>query len=166
MDNLSVLTKALSHLTKRYEETERGLKEYSPIEWQPFFDSLADDVEFEVPCSVAPPEGDPAWNSPPWNVIGRVHRGKQALIKAFAADQEDVRNWEVKQPMQYFIDATSNRIVVLHTERYTVKRADDAVVPWTHTAMVFDFRDGKIVRYRHIADLSAHVAAHASRPVG
>ncbi|MEN3284532.1 MAG: hypothetical protein V7607_5672 [Solirubrobacteraceae bacterium] len=161
-ENVAVVRHALSHLHKLYEDGQHGVSE--PVDFGPWFGSLSNDVVFYVPCATAPAADDPAALQPPWNVIGREHHGLDAVKTAFATDQEDIRDWQVQHAPQYFADG--DRVVVLHTERYAIARSGGEQVPWTHSAMVFDVRHGKIVRYTHIADMSGHVSAHAAAPAG
>ncbi|PXY24881.1 hypothetical protein BAY59_22745 [Prauserella coralliicola] len=153
MDNIEIVRRACAHLQRRYEERVKGIP-YTPIDFRPLYDLLDEDVVFEVPCTYVP-EGGVDERTPPFNVVGKEHKGKRAFIEAFENDQSDNENWEVRKPLEYF--ANGDRVVVLHSERY---EQAGVPVPWSESAMVFDLKDGKIVRYTHIADMSGHIAAY------
>lgn len=150
MDNLALVKRALTHFDKKWEEQQRGISD-APIDYRPWFDSLADDIEFEVPCATKPPEEDYLRGA----YIGRVHRGKHNVINIFkTADVERVANWEIERPLEYFVNG--DRVVALGAERWAIKETG-ADVPFIQFAMVFDCRNGEIVRYVHIMDCSKYV---------
>jgi ketosteroid isomerase-like protein len=98
--------------------------------FQPFFDALAEDVEFITP-------------------VGSV-RGKQAVIGYFTHGAAKLEFNPFLKPLEYF--GEGNRVVQLGDEVFKVKatgathRAD-----W---AWVFDVHDRRITRIRAIMDLS------------
>lgn len=150
MDNLTLVKRALTHFDKKWEEQEQGITD-APIDYGAWFDSLAEDIEFEVPCATEPPDDDYLRGT----YIGRVHRGKQTVIKIFiAADDERVASWQIERPLEYF--ANGDRVVALGAERWAIKETG-VEVPYIQFAMVFDCRNGKIVRYTHIMDCSKYV---------
>lgn len=161
-DNVAALTRGLVYLEKRHAEQAAGVTDYTPVDFQTFYDLLADDVIFEVPTTIQPPAEEaarpPAERTPPWNVIGCVHHGKDALIAAFGTDQSDIDTWEVQRPLEYLTDG-GGKVAVLLSERY-LKMGQP--VPWSNSVMLFEFRDGKIIRYTHIADMSGHFGAVGS----
>lgn len=143
MDNIAVAKKALTHLSKRFEEQRRGAVEYTPFDYAPWFSCLADNVIMRVPC----PPGTPVFES--------EFQGKQALIDLFT-NEDPVENLEMSRPLEYF--ARGDRVVVLGAEKYTLKKQRVTIGP-LEFAMVFDFDDGLITRYVHIEDMSEYVAA-------
>lgn len=161
-DNVAALTRGLVYLEKRHAEQAAGVTDYTPVDFQTFYDLLADDVEFEVATTTQPPAEEavkpPSERAAPWNVIGCVHRGKESLIAAFSTDQSDIETWEVQHPLVYLTDG-GDTVAVLLSERY-LKMGQP--VPWSKSVMLFEFSDGKIIRYTHIADMSGHFGAVGS----
>lgn len=143
MGNIAVAKKALTHLTKRLEEQQRGVSKYTPFEYEPWFNCLADEVVMKVPC----PSGTPVFES--------EFHGKQAVIDLFTMG-DPVENLEMNRPLEYF--GNGDRVVVLGAETYTLKKQGVTIGP-LEFAMVLDFRDGLITRYLHIEDMSEYVEA-------
>lgn len=152
----NIVRRALSPYENRHAETAAG--SFGIPDFSPLYEALAADAVLEIPSTSAPGEDDPRRTQPPWDLIGRSHRGIEAIRAAIEGDQEDVAGWEIQRPLEYF--SSGDRVVVLLSERYSV-RSSTTQVPWSEVAMVFDVRDGEIVRFQVIVDCSGHIAAHA-----
>lgn len=132
IDNVALARKALSHLDARFHERGEG-----PL--QPLFDSLAEDVVFEVPCAPDTPRyGEPA-------------RGKQAVIDLFLSDPEFFEDVEIERPLEFI--GNGDRVVVLFALRYRIKKTG-VTFRNKEAALVIDFRYGKIVRMCEIQDMT------------
>lgn len=149
--NLEVAQRAMTHLTKRYEEQGREDTEFKP-DHEPFFSCLADDAVFIPAC---PPDTP---------LVGGEHRGIDAIRKVFdetsysttaternaATNPHMITRLDVMRPLEYI--AQGNRVVVFGAEKVWVRGI--AVGPMEY-AMDLEFNDeGKICRYLHIQDLS------------
>lgn len=150
MDNVAVAKKAMTHLTVRYEEQQRGVKpeDYAPMDYEPFVACLADDVVIKNAC----PDDTP--------VYGEKLVGKQTVAERFIggdwdmhADVTPIEFLEMDRPLEYIDDPERNRVIVLGAEYYTVKKLGRKLGP-LEFAMVLDFRDGLITRYLHVEDHS------------
>lgn len=151
--NLEVVEKAMTHLTLRREEMERGKLDvaFSP-DHGPFFDACAEDVVFIPAC---PPDTP---------LVGGEHHGKEAVKLIFnetsyAAMAEErglevtpemIRRYDVVRPLEYVVQG--DRVVVFGAEQ--VFTVGGKVVGPMEFAMDIRLRDGLIAYYKHIQDLS------------
>lgn len=125
MDNVTVAKTACSHLDKKM--SERVLSDY-----QPFFDSLADDVVL----THTSPDGS-----------GEV-RGKQAVIESItdtfstSSSPEVIEDIQLERPLEFIGD---DRVVVLWAE-CTRNKNTGLTSNGKEVAVVMDFRDGLITR--------------------
>jgi ethanolamine utilization protein EutQ len=97
----------------------------------PFFDALADDVEFAIPAT-------------------GVLRGKEAVRRYFEEEPTLMEAHPFERPLEYF--GAGNRVVQLGSETFRVKRTGRThQADWT---WVYEFRQGRIARILVIQDLS------------
>lgn len=113
-----------------------------PEDAQRLIDRLAPDVVFRVTV----PAGTP---------ISGVFRGKQAVVD-FLARLGSIATFRQEKQQEYFADG--NRVVVLGDDSFDIKKG--GITGRSEYAMVLDFRDGLIVRWTIIQDLSAFVEAY------
>jgi ketosteroid isomerase-like protein len=113
--------------------------------WQPLLDHLAENVVFKVTI----PEGTP---------ISGEFRGKPAVIEHFER-LPGLLEFEQERPMDFL--GEGDRVVVLGRETMVIKR-NGRTITGSEYADVLDFRDGQIVRFLVIQDLSAVVDAYRS----
>lgn len=129
MDKLTVAKTACSHLSTRM--SERTLSDY-----QPLFDSLADDVVLIETTSAESTRVD----------------GKQALIDAITgtfttlSDPEKSEDVELECPLE-FLSNDGDHVVVLWTE-CTRDKTTGITGNSTEVVVMMDFRDGLIARMR------------------
>jgi ketosteroid isomerase-like protein len=135
MDNIVVMQSIWGPL-------ERGVS----ADLQPFFDALADDVEFR-------------WTIPAGTPINPELRGKQAVVDHLMKLAEIVEFRLFEKPLEYF--GGGGRVVVLGQASFVIKR-NGVTVRGSDYADVVDFRDGQITRFLVIQDLSAIVEAYRS----
>jgi ketosteroid isomerase-like protein len=106
---------------------------------------LADDVEWHEPPSGPPP-------------FGGLHRGREAVARFFQRLGE-LAEPEEFQPQQFL--AHGERVVSLGRYRFRLRETGRA---WeTDWAMLWDFRDGQVVRFQILKDSAAEVAALQGR---
>ncbi len=137
MSNVELARNALAHLDLRHEDrfASEGVGGFSP-----FFDSLADDAEFWVPCSPDTPRyGEPA-------------KGKQAVIELFLSDPEYFEDINSERPPE-FLQLGEDRVLVLFAMGYKIKKTGKTYRN-NEIALVMDFRDGKITRIWEYQDMS------------
>lgn len=145
-DNIAVAKVALSHLEKRYQEQQEGRTEFSPLDYQPFFDLMTDDAVWWVPC----PEGT--------FLYGEELKGKDNIIKLFTTDDpEHIDGLEMLREPEYF--ANEHRVVILYAFNYNLKNADMAARN-KEIALVLTIEDGRITRAVEIQDMSEWVLAY------
>jgi ketosteroid isomerase-like protein len=113
--------------------------------WQPLLDHLAENVVFKVTI----PEGTP---------ISGEFRGKPAVIEHFER-LPGLLEFEQERPMDFL--GEGDRVVVLGRETMVIKR-NGRTITGSEYADVLDFRDGQIVWFLVIQDLSAVVDAYRS----
>ena len=136
INNVVLAKKALSHLNLPHEER---FAESGPGGFSPFFDSLAEDVVFWVPCSPDTPRyGEPA-------------RGRQEVIDLFLSDPEFFEGINSERPAE-FIACEDGRVLVLFAMNYKIKKTGK--IHLGEIALVMDFRDGKITRMYEYQDMS------------
>lgn len=136
MDNIALAKKAWSHFTDKKAPRD-------PSDYQPFFDSLADDVVWKVTC----PEETP--------IFGGERHGKHSVMSLFTdEDPFVIEDNELERTPEFL--SNGNRVVMLFAERYSIKK-DGTVVASVRNkecAFVMDFREGLISRILLITDLS------------
>jgi ethanolamine utilization protein EutQ len=123
-------------LRQIYEPLARGESDLGP-----FFDALADDVEFRTP-------------------VGTVH-GRQAVIDYFEADAAALEVDPFVRPLEYYADG--NRVVVLGDETFRVRQS--GATHRAEWAWVHDVRDGLITRItaiQHLGPVAEHEAGALS----
>lgn len=159
-ENLAVVEKAMTHLTARREEMERGTLD---VEFKPdhgsFFEACAENVVFIPAC---PPDTP---------LVGGEHHGKDAVMKVFnetsyaamARDRglevtaEMIGRYDVVRPLEYIV--RGDRVVVFGAEKvFTVGGKEVGPMEF---AMDIRLRDGLIVYYKHIQDLSGFYTKRA-----
>lgn len=129
MDQLTVAKTACSHLELKM--SERQLRDY-----QPFFDSLADDVELTEATTADSSE---------------IH-GKQTLVDAITgtftglSEQAQSEDIELERPLE-FLSNGDDRVVVLWTE-CTRNNTTGTITSSTDVVVVMDLHDGLITRMR------------------
>ncbi|HEX4815735.1 MAG TPA: nuclear transport factor 2 family protein, partial [Nonomuraea sp.] len=116
-------------------------------DYQPFFDSLADDVVM----SATIPAGTP---------ISGEFRGKQAVLDYFMDPDAIAEFQPFEKPLEYFTNENQDRVIILGEETFRFKKTGH--VAQTAYAWVQDFRDGKVTRIHVIEDLSSFVDAYRS----
>lgn len=124
-DNIALASKHLAYLNKPV--SERELSDY-----QPFFDSLAEDADLHYTS----PDG------------AGVLEGKQTVVNhitnlftTLAADVDD--DTELATPLEFF--GNDNRVVVLWTE-HTRNKKTGATANAKEVAVVLDVRDSLVSR--------------------
>lgn len=155
VDPEAIVRRALTPYDTRHAETAAGV--FEAPDFSPLFAALSEDAVLDIPCTSAPDDDDPRRSQPPWDLIGRQHRGIPAIRAAVEGDQDDIDGWEIQRPLEYF--TRGSRVVALLSERYAV-RTSTKPVPWSEAAMVVDVRDQAIVRIQVIVDCSGHITAH------
>lgn len=100
-------------------------------DYQPFFDSLDDDIVFTTS-------------------VGEL-RGKPAVVHYFAHAWEVIEARPFEKPLEYYGDG--DRVVVLGEEAFKIK--ESGVTAHADWAWVHDVHQGKITKILAIQDLSA-----------
>ncbi|HXG42994.1 MAG TPA: nuclear transport factor 2 family protein [Dehalococcoidia bacterium] len=98
----------------------------------------------DIPAILAQLADDVAWHEPPAGPppFGGLHRGREAVGRFFQQLGELVEAEEF-QPRQFL--AQGERVVALGSYRFRVRETGRA---WqTDWAMLWDFRDGQVVRF-------------------
>lgn len=137
----------LTALTKHaWSFAEIPTSKRTASDFQPFFDSLTEDVVWRFDC----PKDTP--------ILGPDLCGKQAVREFLTVgDPEYLEDAWLEGQLDFFGDG--NRVVVVGRESYT-PRVSGVTIHDKGFAMIHDFRHGLISRILWIGDVSEFVAAY------
>jgi ketosteroid isomerase-like protein len=88
---------------------------------------------------------------------GELH-GKEAMMEMVQSEDGVIGDLDLEDPIGSPLEfyATGDRVVMINEERYTVVKTG-VTVRHNRNAVVMDFRDGLIVRFRIIANLNDYI---------